>query len=140
MQPRLHLVTLGVSDLEKTARFYEALFGITRSGQSQGDVVFLKLNSFVLSLFPLSALAEDAGIANDCGNYRGFSLAHNARSEAEVDSLFESAIAIGAKAVKKPQKAAWGGYSSYVADPSGNLLEIAYNPFFPFGAAGELDI
>ena len=140
MQPRLHLLTLGTHDLEATAQFYEKLFGIRRSDKSQGDVVFLRLQGFVLSLFPLTELAADAGVKNDCGNFRGFSLAHNASSPAEVDNLYSAALACGAKAVKKPEKASWGGYSGYVADPSGNLLEIAHNPFFPFTATGELDI
>ena len=140
MQSRLHLLTLGTHDLEKTATFYEKLFAIRRSAKSQGDVVFLRLQNLVLALFPLQELAADAGVANDCGTFRGVSLAHNAQSAAEVDALFQAALTCGATAVKQPQKAPWGGYSSYVADPSGNLLEIANNPFFHFTASGELDI
>jgi uncharacterized protein len=140
MQPRFHLITLGVQDLEKAAKFYEGLFQIQRSPQSQEGVVFIKLGGIALSLFALAALAEDAKVKNDCGNYRGFSLAHNARSEAEVDALYKEAIALGAKELKQPTKVFWGGYSSYVADPDGNLIEIAWNPFFPFNAQGELDI
>jgi catechol 2,3-dioxygenase-like lactoylglutathione lyase family enzyme len=140
MQPRIHLITLGVRDLAKSAVFYEKLFGVTRSPQSQEAVVFLKLNGIALSLFGLDALAADAQVKNDAGSYHGFSLAHNAKSEPEVDSLYKEAIALGARELKKPEKAFWGGYSGYVADPDGNLIEIAYNPFFPFNAAGELDI
>ena len=140
MQPRLHLITLGTRDLETTAQFYEKLFEIRRSGKSQGDVVFLRLQGLVLSLFPLNELAADAGVKNDCGEFRGFSLAHNATSEAEVDQLYGTALRCGGTGVKKPEKAFWGGYSGYVADPSGNLLEIAHNPLFPFNAAGELEI
>lgn len=140
MQPRIHLITLGVKDLALSAAFYEKLFGITRSKQSQEAVVFFKLNGIALSLFGLEALAEDARVKNDSGNYHGFSLAHNATSEAEVDRLYKEAVAIGARSLKPPEKVFWGGYSSYVADPDGNLIEIAYNPYFPFNAAGELDI
>lgn len=140
MQPRIHLLTLGVKNLEKSAAFYESLFQIKRSQQSQEAVVFLKLNGIALSLFSLDSLAADAHVKNDAGNYHGFSLAHNAASEAEVDALHKEAVALGAKELKKPEKVFWGGYSGYVADPDGNLIEIAYNPFFPFNAAGELDI
>jgi uncharacterized protein len=140
VQPRIHLLTLGVKNLEEAARFYEGLFQIQRSKQSQEAVVFLRLNGIALSLFSLDALAADAQVKNDAGSYHGFSLAHNAKSETEVDALYKEAISIGAKGLKPPEKAFWGGYSSYVADPDGNLIEIAYNPFFPFNAAGELDI
>ena len=77
------------------------------------------------------ALADDAQVKNDAGTYRGFSLAHNARSEAEVDALFKEALALGASALKTPQKVFWGGYSGYVADPDHNYWEIAFNPFMP---------
>lgn len=140
MKPRIHLLTLGVKDLARSAAFYEQLFGIKRSPQSQETVVFLKLNGIALSLFSLDALADDAKVKNDAGNYRGFSIAHNAISEAEVDILYKEAIALGAKELKKPEKVFWGGYSGYVADPDGNLIEIAYNPFFSFTTSGELDI
>lgn len=140
MQPRIHLLTLGVRDLARSAAFYENLFQIKRSKQSQDAVVFLKLNGIALSLFGLDALADDAHVKSDAGSYRGFSIAHNAASEAEVDALFKEAVALGAKELKKPEKAFWGGYSGYVADPDGNLIEIAYNPFFPFTKDGELDI
>lgn len=140
MQPRIHLLTLGVKDLAKSADFYERLFQTKRSQQSQAAVVFLKLNGIALSLFNLDALADDAHVKNDAGSYRGFSLAHNAASETEVDTLYKQAVALGARELKKPEKAFWGGYSSYVADPDGNLIEIAYNPFFPFTKDGELDI
>ncbi len=140
MQPRIHLLTLGVKNLEQSATFYEKLFETKRSKQSQEAVVFLKLDGIALGLFGLDALAEDAKVKNDCGSYRGFSLAHNARSEAEVDTLYKEAIALGAKGVKPPEKVFWGGYSGYAADFDGNLIEIAYNPFFPFDSRGELDI
>lgn len=107
MQPRLHLLTLGTRDLEATALFYEQLFGIRRSEKSQGDVVFLRLQGLVLSLFPLDELAADAGVKNDCGDFRGFSLAHNAGSAAEVDQLYSAALACGGMAVKKPEKTFW---------------------------------
>src|SRR6478736_4997649 len=94
MQPRIHLLTLGVKNLEKSATFYEQLFQVKRSKQSQEGVVFLKLNGIALSLFNIDALAADAHVKNDAGTYRGFSLAHNAKNEAEVDALYKEAIAI----------------------------------------------
>ena len=37
----------------------------------------------------------------------------------------------GARVVKRPVTAAWGGYSGYIEDPDGFVWEIAYNPHFP---------
>ena len=70
--------------------------------------------------------------------FSGVALAHNVRSEAEVDDLYAEAVGAGARSVKPPRKTFWGGYSGYFADPDGHLWEIAWNPFFPLDAAGNL--
>ncbi len=61
-------------------------------------------------------------------------------SEAEVDGVLAEAVAAGAKLVKPGQKAFWGGYSGYFADPDGHLWEVAYNPFFPLDDAGRVQL
>jgi hypothetical protein len=35
---------------------------------------------------------------------------------------------------------AWGGYSSYYADPDGHVWECAYNPFWPLNDDGSLTL
>lgn len=138
MQPRLTLVTLGVSDLKRARTFYENVFGWKALPMSNDNVTFFQLNGILLSLFGESALAEDAGV-NPAGNgFRKFSLAHNVRSEKEVDDLVNRLRTRGAAVVKEPQKVFWGGYSSYVADPDGNLWEIAFNPFLELDDKGNV--
>ena len=61
----------------------------------------------------------------------------NLVSPGEVDAEFARWVAAGATAVKAPQAAEWGGYSSYVADPDGHLWEIAHNPYMPLHADGS---
>lgn len=56
-------------------------------------------------------------------------LAHNVKSEAEVDSLIAKAKAAGATITRESAKTAWGGYSAYFQDPDRHLWEVAYNPF-----------
>ena len=48
-----------------------------------------------------------------------------------------SVVKAGGKLVKPAEKAFWGGYSGYFADPDGNLWEVAYNPVAPLGPKGE---
>ena len=137
---RITLVTLGVADLERSARFYEAL-GWVRTVAGNESVVFLQGEGIVLSLFGLSDLAKDAGLgAEPLPRFRGLSLAINLADEAATDRLFEAAVAAGADAVKPPEKVFWGGYSGYFADPDGHLWELAYNPFFPMDSRGRLDL
>jgi uncharacterized glyoxalase superfamily protein PhnB len=56
-------------------------------------------------------------------------MAYNTRSEKEVDDLIKNLRKQGVQVIKEPQKVFWGGYSSYIADPDGNLWEIAFNPY-----------
>lgn len=135
--PQIHIVTLGVNDLSRARRFYEAL-GWKASSTSNENIVFLKGGSGVLALYGRTALAEDA-LAEDLPNgFSGVTLARNARYKAEVDAWFAEALAAGARAVKPPQEAFWGGYSSYIADPDGHLWEFAFNPYFVFDDHGNL--
>lgn len=129
MEQRLTLITLGVSDLSRSRSFYENAFGWSVTEDSNENIVFFQLNGIRLALFPEHELAEDAGVPAEGSGFKKFSLAHNVRSEAEVDQLIAQLEAKGAKVIKRPQKVFWGGYSSYVADPDNNLWEIAYNPY-----------
>ena len=58
-----------------------------------------------------------------------FNLAHNVHSEDEVDTLVSAAVSAGAKLIKPPKRADWGGYHGYFSDPDGHLWEIAHNPY-----------
>ena len=127
MQPRVSFVTLGVDDVGRSRRFYEAL-GFKASPASQDAVAFFDAGGIVLSLFGRAALAEDVGVRVGEPGFSGISLAHNVNSESEVDQVLGEAVAAGAKLLKPGQKAFWGGYSGYFADPDGHLWEVLWNP------------
>ena len=133
MEPRISLVTLGVSDLARSRQFYAQGLGLPLSAQSNDGVAFFELHGAWLSLYPRTALAEDATVPAEGSGFRGFTLAHNLRTKAEVDALLAQAVAAGATLVKPAQEVFWGGYSGYFADPDGFLWEVAYNPFFAIG-------
>ena len=101
-------------------------------------MVFFQAGGLGLALYPRDKLAEDAGLADTAPGFSGITLAHNLRSQSEVDQLAAHAVACGARLVKPPQKVLWGGYSGYIADPDGHLWEIAFNPFFPLTEDGSL--
>jgi catechol 2,3-dioxygenase-like lactoylglutathione lyase family enzyme len=138
MQQRITLITLGVSDLKQSREFYENKFGWKPLPSSNDNIIFFQLNGIQLALFPAAALAEDAGISPAGSGFKKFSLAHNLRSEKEVDALIANLKANGVTILKEPQKVFWGGYSSYVADPDGNLWEFAFNPFMELDEEGNV--
>jgi uncharacterized protein len=136
MEQRLSLVTLGVADLERSLRFYEAL-GWKR-GNAHPSVVFFQLNGMILALWSRSALAEDAGIAPNERGFGGIALAYNARSRDDVDAVFAEAERAGARILKAAKDTFWGGYSGYFADPDGHLWEVAWNPEWTVTKKGDV--
>jgi catechol 2,3-dioxygenase-like lactoylglutathione lyase family enzyme len=129
MEPRITLITLGVSDLERSIRFYRDGLKLPMREGTQG-VAFFETRGTWLALFPRTDLAHDARLPAEGSGFRAFSLAHNVRSPEEVDRLLEEVIAVGGTLVKAAEKASWGGYSGYFADPDGFLWEVAWNPHF----------
>ena len=145
MQPRLSFITLGVSDLERSKRFYNDVL-CWEPFQDNGGIVMYKLNGMVLSLYGQRELMEDAQAEDpSLGPYEGgkpsaprFTLAQCLSSPAEVDALFAELKKHGVTITKEPVKVFWGGYSGYFADPDGHLWEIAHNPFLEMDAAGNV--
>ncbi|MEX0290199.1 MAG: VOC family protein [Flavobacteriaceae bacterium] len=138
MEQRLTIIGLGVSDLQGATDFYEHKFGWKKMDSSNESISFFHLNGILLSLYPREKLAEDATVDPIGSGFKGFSLAYNTRTKEEVDDLVSDLEAKGVVIVKKPEDVFWGGYSGYVADLDGNLWEIAYNPFLPIHADGNV--
>lgn len=136
MKPRISMITLGVSDLQRSIRFYEQGLSLPRM-DSPPEVAFFTLNGTWLGLYGRDALAEDALVPGRSEGFAGFSLAHNVSSEHEVDQVMAQAVAAGAVVTKPAQKTDWGGYAGYFSDPDGYLWEIAHNPLFWVGPSDE---
>ncbi len=144
MQPRITLVTLGVADIARARRFYEAL-GCRASSAGTADVAFYQLGGVVLSLWGRAALAEDAGLQDAPGSFGGgrfggIALAHNVATKAAVDRTLAEAQAAGGRLLKAGRGVVWGGYNGYFADPDGHVWEVAWNPHWPLHADGTLQL
>lgn len=129
MEQRVTFITLGVKDLDVSIDFYENKFGWKRSAMSNESLILYELNGIHVALYPGDELAKDAVIDPSGSGFKGFTLSYNTRSEKEVDDIILDLTRKEVKIIKQPQKVFWGGYSSYIADPDGNLWEIAYNPY-----------
>jgi uncharacterized protein len=134
MDPRIKVITLGVSDLEKSLAFYRDGLGLPTRGIigtefEDGAVVFFDMNDdLILALYPKPALAKDARVSVGPPSPAEFSIGHIVRSKQEVDALMEQAQRAGAKITDPAHDRFWGGYSGYFQDPDGHLWEIAWNP------------
>jgi uncharacterized protein len=133
MKPRIHFLTLGVVDLERSLTFYRDGMGLRTEGitgqeHEDGAIVFFKMHDLTLALYPIAAFAKDAKVAAAKAQPGAVSLGHNVKSKAEVDAVIRQAEAAGAVVTDPPHDRFWGGYSGYFQDPNGHLWEIAWHP------------
>jgi uncharacterized protein len=137
MRSRVHAVTLGVSDLERSLAFYRAM-GLESPGvvgtefagddvNPAGDVVMFELDDgFILSLYPRTELAKDAGI--DVVRVTGSAtvLGYFADSRQEVDDVLAQAVAAGGTVHGPTHERPWGIYAGHFSDPDGHLWEVLH--------------
>ncbi|MGF1713169.1 VOC family protein [Vibrio kagoshimensis] len=122
---KLSIITLGVSNIEASAQFYEAVLGLERTDYQSDEIVFMDVDGPVLALFPKPELAKDAGVEPKGSGFAGITFARNVNSSREVLNLLENADENGGKVVKQGQPVFWGGFSGYFADLDGYLWETA---------------
>jgi catechol 2,3-dioxygenase-like lactoylglutathione lyase family enzyme len=136
---RVSLVTLGALDLPRLRRFYRTL-GWTETPSSDDNYCVFTTAGVLLSLFPLHELAKDAGLAipDELPAFRGVTLAVNVEKPEEVDAAIATAEAAGAKILRRPSDAFWGGRTAYFADPEQHLWEVAWNPTAVFDERGAM--
>jgi predicted lactoylglutathione lyase len=138
MEQRISLVTLGVSDMARSRAFYEALGW---RGQEVEETVFFQAGGLALVLWGRDKLARDCGLTDGTGaGFGGIALAHNVRSDAEVDALLSAAERAGATVTKPAATNAVGFYSGCFVDPDGHAWEIAHNPGFTLADDGSLTL
>ena len=123
--PQITTVTLGVKDMERSRRFYLELgCAIERD---LGECVSFKLGNLSsgITLVSWDTLAADTGMRPDEGGFSGITLNFNAHGAGQVDDLLEGVMRAGGTIVKTAQRAGWGGYFGYFADPDGHLWKVA---------------
>lgn len=146
MEPRIHVVTLAVENLERALAFYRDGLGLESPGiggtefvgddsDPGGAVAMFKLGGgLILSLYGRGDLAKDAGIPVGQPASGEFSLGHLVSSRDAVDALLREALAAGAEQLGEPHARPWGIYSAYFRDPDGHLWEVIWNPSFDLGS------
>ena len=138
MEQRLSLVTLGVADVDRARRFYEAL-GWRPAARPADDVAFFQAGSLVLALWGREQLAEDSAVEDE-GGWGGVTLAYNVASPEEVDAVIAEARSAGARIGREPAATFWGGYSGVFVDPDGHPWEVAHNPHWTLRPDGSVTL
>jgi catechol 2,3-dioxygenase-like lactoylglutathione lyase family enzyme len=134
MKPRITVLTLGVSDLERSLRFYHDGLGFPTQGIvgtefEHGAVAFFELQAgLMLAVWPRESIAHDSGLPVSPSSPIELTLGHNVASREDVDDVMTQARDAGATIVKPAQPTFWGGYAGYFQDPDGHLWEVVWNP------------
>ena len=134
MEQRVSPITVGVEDPEAAATFYETM-GWKRVDSPDGVIAF-DLISQTLGLYPLSALADEIGVAEDSLKRGAITLSYNCRQKEDVAQVLRDAEAAGATVLKPASDVFWGGHHGYFRTPDGTIWEVAFNPFSTLGPDG----
>lgn len=134
---RLSFATLGVANVERATRFYQAFGWPLSKGSVAGEVSFFQTAGGLLAVWGAKDLAKDIGVpADNPAGFRSTALALNLDSPEQVDEALATAKANGGRIMKPGTKTDFG-YNGYFADIDGHFWEVAYNRDFPIGPDGR---
>jgi catechol 2,3-dioxygenase-like lactoylglutathione lyase family enzyme len=145
MEARIQVITLGVDDLERALAFYRDGLGLHSNGVvgteyhddhsgAEGAIAMFHLaGGLILTVYPRSELAKDAGVPLRPSQPGEFTLGQVVASRDDVDDMLSRAGAAGGTVLDKPRDRPWGIYSGYFQDPDGHLWEIMHNPALDMG-------
>ncbi len=134
MQHQMSLITLGIADVVRSRRFYGEGFG-WKPVFEMPDITFYQLNGFVFGTWLANSLEED--MKRSGNSQKGaFALAHNVRTQEEVEPAMEQLLRFGGTLLRKADAPPHGGFRGYVADPDDHAWEIAWNAAWPISPEG----
>lgn len=136
MQQQIAVVTLGISDLERSKAFYRDGFGWTPVFEN-AEIAFYQMNGFVLGTWLKSSLEEDT-MQQGLPGSGAVALAHNVSKEGDVQTVLDKLVAAGATVLREADEPPQGGRRGYIADPDGHIWEIAFNPMWPIDEDGHV--
>ena len=137
MRANISFITLGVTDIAASTRFYQAL-GLVTHPRSNEHITFFDMSGQMLGLFSAASLAEDAGLGPRSEGFGGIALAHNVATKDDVQKLIDLAVAAGGSQLRPASEPPWGGLRGYFADLDGHPWEVACNPGITIESDGRV--
>jgi len=119
-------LALKVTDLARSRKFYEELFGMKVVWEPDPENVYLSSgpDNLALHQIPAADVARYRLAKDQLLDHLGFIM----DSTASVDRLLKQAERFGATIVKPAKQHRDGSYSFYMADPDGNVVQVLYEP------------
>lgn len=136
MQQQVSVITLGITDLARSRRFYADGFGWAPVFEND-EIAFYQMNGFVFGTWLQPQLEADMS-RGSLVRPGAFTLAHNVGSSEEVDAVIARLEKVGGTILRPGDAPAHGGYRGYIADPDDHAWEIAWNPVWPIDEKGHV--
>jgi catechol 2,3-dioxygenase-like lactoylglutathione lyase family enzyme len=127
MQVHFDMIGIFVNNLEAMVRFYRDVVGIPINWNGEGPYAEFDHEGIRFSMYSRRKLPELLGTEPDYprGLNGTFELAINVGPREKVDDKFEEIVEKGGFVVYPPRDEPWKMRSAMVADPEGNMIEIA---------------
>lgn len=124
---KLDGVGLFVDDMPTMVRFYRDVLGFEIAEEENAANVYLIKNGTLFMLYRRRDFEKMTSRKYEyLKGFNGhFEIALYVDTFEEVDKEYAQAIAKGAQSVLEPTTEPWGQRTCYIADPEGNLIEIA---------------
>jgi lactoylglutathione lyase len=124
---KFDMIGLFVDDLHRMVEFYKNVIGLDIDWNGEGPYAEFKHEGIRFSMYVRSGLPKLLGqIPEFPLKLNGtFELAVNVGAPANVDVKFQQIVAGGGRVVYAPRDEPWKMRSAMIADPEGNLIEIA---------------
>ena len=127
MRTKFDMIGLFVRDLANMVTFYREVIGVEIDWNGEGPYAEFNHEGIRFAMYERAKLPEILGQTPGypTGLNGTFELAVNVGAKENVDTAFERVTRLGATRVYGPRDEPWKMRSAMVADPEGNLIEIA---------------
>ncbi|MDD1777667.1 MAG: VOC family protein [Candidatus Helarchaeota archaeon] len=127
MGTKFDMIGIFVEDIHRMVAFYKDVLGVDIDWDGEGPYAEFKHEGIRLSMFERKLLPDLLGHTPEYPiTLNGtFEMAINVGKPENVDVKFQVIVAKGGKPIYAPRNEPWKMRSAMIADPEGNMIEIA---------------
>lgn len=107
MEQRISVLTIGAENLKAMRNFYENVLGWVSVAENK-DIVFYRLNGFLLSICKRKMSADFIGVEANRHGFRSLTVGYNVQRKEEVLKLYNQ-LKDKATILKEPTEPPFGG-------------------------------
>ncbi len=127
MGAKFDMIGIFVADIHRMVAFYRDALGLEIDWNGEGPYAEFKHAGIRFSMYARSELPQLLGQTPEFPQKLNgtFELAINVGAPANVDLRYQEIVAKGGRPIYAPRDEPWKMRSAMIADPEGNLIEIA---------------